>query len=61
VLAWFGIQEKENAEEDSEKSSENSRKRSRSTTTKFSLTLDEAGSSKRSARVTEQTLLLILA
>ena len=56
VLAWFGIQEKENAEVDSEKSSENSRKRSRSTTTEFFLTLDEAGSSKHSARVTKQTL-----
>jgi hypothetical protein len=53
VLDWFGCHQ-ENGCSDSEKnSSENSRKRTRCD---FSASLEEEGSSKRAARVMEQTL-----
>lgn len=55
VLDWFGLTDNDSVEGTSEKNSENSRKRTRSSND-FSLSLEEASSSKRATRVTEQTL-----
>ncbi len=56
VLEWFGLQDKESEEVTSEKSSENSRKRTRCSTSKLFLSLEEASTSKRATRETEQML-----
>jgi hypothetical protein len=56
MLDWLGLHDNDSVEGTSEESSENSRKRTHCSSNEFSLSLEEASSSKHATRATEQTL-----